>query len=130
MRSARFSSAQEGSRGNDSQRHCGCHRDQGKHPAPVAERVAQGREDVRRVGGNTRAFVTASKGVWPRHGSNHGGPAYADDPPRAHSGCFNAAASTGIMRSRLPVAAKIALATAGTIAEVPASPIPPGGSEF
>ena len=25
----------------------------GKHPAPVAERTAQGREDVRRVGGNT-----------------------------------------------------------------------------
>ena len=42
-------------------------------------------------------------------------------------GCFNAVASTGILRGRLPVAAKIALATAGTMAEVPASPIPPGG---
>src|SRR5215831_10130681 len=47
-----------------------------------------------------------------------------------HPGCFNAVASTGIVRRRLPVAAKIALATAGTMAEVPASPIPPGGSKF
>ena len=31
---------------------------------------------------------------------------------------------------RLPVAAKIALPTAGTIAEVPGSPIPPEGSEL
>ena len=31
---------------------------------------------------------------------------------------------------RLSVAAKIALATAGTIAEVPGSPIPPGGFEL
>src|SRR5205807_4705489 len=45
-----------------------------------------------------------------------------------HTDCFNAAVSTGGFRSRLPVAAKIALVTAGTIAEVPASPIPPGGS--
>jgi hypothetical protein len=41
-----------------------------------------------------------------------------------HTGCFNAAVSTGSCRKRLPVAAKIALVTAGTIAEVPASPIP------
>ncbi len=47
-----------------------------------------------------------------------------------HTGCFNAAVSTGSCRKRLPVAAKIALVTAGTIAEVPASPIPPGGSEL
>src|SRR5262249_11114924 len=53
MRSVRSSSAQGGTRGNDSQRRCGRHRDQGKHRAPVAERTAQGREDVRRVGGNT-----------------------------------------------------------------------------
>src|SRR5271169_5437382 len=39
-------------------------------------------------------------------------------------------ASTGSFRKRLPVAAKIALLTAGTIAEVPASPVPPGGSEL
>jgi hypothetical protein len=45
-------------------------------------------------------------------------------------GCFSIAASTGIFRNRFPVAAKIALATAGTIAEVPHSPIPPGGSEL
>jgi hypothetical protein len=38
--------------------------------------------------------------------------------------------SMGILRSRLPVAAKIALATAGTMAEVPHSSIPPGGSKF
>jgi hypothetical protein len=47
-----------------------------------------------------------------------------------HTGCFNAAASIGSFRTRLPVAAKIALATAGTIADVPGSPIPPGGSEL
>src|SRR5271166_6222195 len=47
-----------------------------------------------------------------------------------HAGCFNEAVSIGIFLRRLPVAAKIALATAGTIAEVPGSPIPPGGSEL
>jgi hypothetical protein len=47
-----------------------------------------------------------------------------------HVGSFSAELSTGIFRSRLPVAAKIALATAGTMAEVPHSPIPPGGSEL
>jgi hypothetical protein len=47
-----------------------------------------------------------------------------------HTGCFSTLLSTGTFRKRLPVAAKIALATAGTIAEVPASPIPPGGSEL
>jgi hypothetical protein len=47
-----------------------------------------------------------------------------------HPGCFNVAVSRGILRSRLPVAAKTALATAGTMAEVPASPIPPGGSKL
>lgn len=44
--------------------------------------------------------------------------------------CFNTAGSTGSFRSRLPVAAKIALVTAGTMHDVPASPIPPGASEF
>jgi NAD(P)-dependent dehydrogenase (short-subunit alcohol dehydrogenase family) len=39
----------------------------------------------------------------------------------------NAAGLIGSFRRRLPVAAKIALATAGTTAEVPSSPIPPGG---
>jgi hypothetical protein len=43
-----------------------------------------------------------------------------------HTGCFNAVVSIGSFRSRLPVAAKITLVTAGTIAEVPDSPIPPG----
>ena len=47
-----------------------------------------------------------------------------------HADCFNAAVSTGSFRTRLPVAAKIALVTAGTIAEVPGSPMPPGGSEL
>jgi hypothetical protein len=46
------------------------------------------------------------------------------------AGRFNAAASSGSLRKRLRVAAKTALATAGTMADVPASPIPPGGSEF
>jgi hypothetical protein len=36
----------------------------------------------------------------------------------------------GNFRKRFPVAAKIALVTAGAVAEVPASPIPPGGSEL
>src|SRR6202035_3671456 len=36
-----------------------------------------------------------------------------------YSDCFNAAVSTGILRSRLPVAAKIALVTAGTMHDVP-----------
>jgi hypothetical protein len=47
-----------------------------------------------------------------------------------HAGCLNAVASIGSFRRRLPVAAKIALVTAGTMAEVPGSPIPPGGSEL
>jgi hypothetical protein len=47
-----------------------------------------------------------------------------------HTGCFNAAVSIGSFRKRLPVAARIALVTAGTMAEVPGSPIPPGGSEL
>jgi len=45
-----------------------------------------------------------------------------------HADCFNAVLSIGSLRTRLPVAAKTALATAGTTHEVPASPIPPGGS--
>jgi hypothetical protein len=45
-----------------------------------------------------------------------------------HTGCFNALVSIGSFRKRLPVAAKIALVTAGAMAEVPGSPIPPGGS--
>jgi hypothetical protein len=43
----------------------------------------------------------------------------------AHA-AFKAAGATGSFRRRLPVAAKIALATAGAIAAVPGSPIPPG----
>src|SRR5262249_40448341 len=43
-------------------------------------------------------------------------------------GCFSTLPATGILRRRLPVAAWMALATAGTIADVPISPIPPGGS--
>src|SRR5262249_25201379 len=61
MRSARSSSSQGGSRGNDSQRHCGRHRDQGKHAAAVAERVGQRRE-VRGGGEVPRAFATADEG--------------------------------------------------------------------
>src|ERR1700720_4373494 len=47
-----------------------------------------------------------------------------------HTGCLNAVVSIGSFRKRLPVAAKIALVTAGTMAEVPGSPIPPGGSKL
>ncbi|MGC1573700.1 MAG: hypothetical protein WA750_16510, partial [Pseudolabrys sp.] len=47
-----------------------------------------------------------------------------------HADFFSAEGSTGSFRKRFPVAAKIALVTAGTIADVPASPIPPGGSEL
>src|SRR5260221_13442448 len=54
----------------------------------------------------------------------------AEGPPSVHTGCFNVVLSIGSFRKRLPVAAKIALVTAGTMAEVPASPIPPGGSEL
>src|SRR5215469_12757734 len=43
---------------------------------------------------------------------------------------LSAPVAIGIRRRRLPVAAKIALAMAGTIADVPGSPMPPGGSEF
>jgi hypothetical protein len=48
----------------------------------------------------------------------------------AHARCFNAVVSIGSFRKRLPVAAKIAFVTAGAMAEVPASPIPPGGSKL
>ena len=61
-------------------------------------------------------------------------------PPRRFSGRsdgipFTPAASRrwgsiGSFRKHLPVAAKIALVIVGTMAEVPASPIPPGGSEL
>src|SRR5260221_6471990 len=47
----------------------------------------------------------------------------------AHTGCFNAVVSIGSLRKRLPVAAKIALVTAGGVADVPHSPLPPGGRE-
>jgi hypothetical protein len=57
-------------------------------------------------------------------------PAGGERRRSTHTGCFSTLASTGILRRRLPVAAKIALATAGTMADVPASPIPPGGSEL
>ena len=40
------------------------------------------------------------------------------------------ALSIGSFRTRLPVAAKIALATAGITADVPGSPTPPGASEL
>jgi hypothetical protein len=42
-----------------------------------------------------------------------------------HTGYFNALVPIGKFAKRLPVAAKTALITAGTTAEVPASPIPP-----
>jgi hypothetical protein len=40
------------------------------------------------------------------------------------------ALSIGILRKRLPVAAKIALATAGTMADVRASPIVPAARKI
>jgi hypothetical protein len=52
----------------------------------------------------------------------------AEAQSSVQDGCFNTVGSTGSFLRRLPVAAKIALVTAGTMAEVPASPIPPGGS--
>jgi len=45
-----------------------------------------------------------------------------------HPGAFNNAESMGIFLSLTPVAAKIAFATAGTMQDVPVSPMPPGGS--
>jgi hypothetical protein len=55
---------------------------------------------------------------------------YAPQWCSVHTGCFNALVSIGKFRKRLPVAAKTALVTAGRTAEVPASPIPPGGSKL
>src|SRR5262245_58082694 len=49
-----------------------------------------------------------------------------EQSPQAPS--FRALAVTGSLRTRVPVAAKMAFVTAGTTAEVPASPIPPGDS--
>src|SRR6266481_5473049 len=46
--------------------------------------------------------------------------------PPAVQADLSSAGSAGGLRRRLPVAAKIAFMTAGTIAEVPDSPIPPG----
>src|SRR5207302_7168422 len=61
--------------------------------------------------------------------------AYAVFPQCHHDGAlrdqandFSRPASIGRVRMRLPVAAKIALVTAGATAAVGASPIPPGGS--
>ena len=45
-----------------------------------------------------------------------------------HPAVFSVELSIGNRRRRLPVAAKIALAMAGAIADVPGSPMPPGGS--
>jgi hypothetical protein len=45
--------------------------------------------------------------------------------PAPFTGCFKAMVSTGSFGKRFPVAAKIPLVAAGTIAEVQASPIPP-----
>jgi hypothetical protein len=42
--------------------------------------------------------------------------------------CLSSVGSIGSFRNRLPVAANTALVTAGTMADVPVSPIPPGGS--
>ena len=44
--------------------------------------------------------------------------------------CLRSAGSTGNLRRRFPVAARIAFVTAGTMTEVPGSPIPPGASVF
>jgi hypothetical protein len=63
-------------------------------------------------------------------GLGHGLSPPSAHPSQCYAGRFSAVVSTGSFRRRLPVAAKIALATAGTIAEVPGSPIPPGGSEL
>jgi hypothetical protein len=77
------------------------------------------RQDVAATGpkaANQDTSITAGSAVW--------GPAIA------YVACFNTPLSTGILRRRLPVAAKIALAMAGTTADVPVSPIPPGASWF
>ena len=64
MRSARSSSSQGGSRGNDSQRHCGRHRDQGKRAAPVAERGGQRRGDKVRAVGEIPLTTARLTGFW------------------------------------------------------------------
>jgi len=48
--------------------------------------------------------------------------------PWIYAGDFKSAVSTGSVRIRVPVAAKIALVTAGATAAVGASPKPPGDS--
>ena len=61
------------------------------------------------------AVRRAPTGCWPR-GSRLMTSSRRCARRSVHTGCFNAAASIGSFRTRLPVAAKIALATAGTIA--------------
>jgi hypothetical protein len=48
--------------------------------------------------------------------------------PFLRQACLSCAGSTGSRCKRLPVAAKIALPTAGITAHVPGSPMPPGRS--
>lgn len=88
---------------------------------------------IRASDGATYGAASAARDRMPAGmGAANAAPALLCSPNRvtfhSHVGCFSAAASTGILRRRFPVAAKIAFAMAGTIPEVPVSPMPPGGS--
>jgi hypothetical protein len=74
----------------------------------LPDRVAFAHQDIAR-GGVARRSIESRRTI----------PLQAD---------FKTAGSTGSFRRRLPVAAKIALVTAGAIVAVPGSPIPPGAS--
>jgi hypothetical protein len=92
-------------------------------PMSALARRADGRRPHDYVIGTSSGSLGAARGA--------DQPGSIDDAcRRLHAGPFSAALSTGSFRTRLPVAAKIALVMAGTIAEVPASPIPPGGSRL
>src|SRR5215813_4137635 len=79
-------------------------------------------EEGRIRGRRRRAARTggAQKNDGERHNDAH------DGSPQAERSCC----SSGSLRTRLPVAAKTALASAGAVTAVPGSPIPPGASPF
>src|ERR1700738_374413 len=84
---------------------------------------ARDRVEERRIGG------------WGRFAATAGGDRQEDDERQkdAHGPSPQAKRSwrsSGSFRTRLPVAAKTALASAGAVTAVPGSPMPPGGSPF
>ena len=75
----------------------------------------------------TRLGMAEPRRRQPDRGADRGGTADPDQPAGAAAQAFlSSAVSIGSVRMRLPVAAKIALVTAGAIGGVPGSPMPPG----